>query len=491
MAAPETERQIVWLWAKMLMLVHIHLIIFLVLFTNHVVPSSIVKSLPGFSGSLPFRLETGYIVVDEKEDVQFFYYYVESEGNPRDDPLMFWFTGGPGCSALCGLAFEIGPIKFNMVEYDGSLPTLVLNPYSWTKAASIIFVDAPVGTGFSFSRSLEGVQTGDSVYAKRTLNFLRMWLLAHPEFSSHPLYLGGDSFSGIIIPIIAEKIAESAEANQILGINLQGYVLGNPATDIELDGNSKVEFAHRMALIPDELYRSVKKTCKGQYTATHKNDSLCAKDLEAISVCTENLSEGYILDPNCYRYMSDYDQKMDDNRRSLLENPVKRNPFQRSLNLGFPPLENPNFGCRNYVNKLVYHWANDKTVQVALHIQKGTVKTWIRCDRNLPYRHQVDNVVSYHKSLNSRGYRALIYSGDHDMMIPYIGTQTWIKSLNLPISGQWRPWIVDDEVAGYVTEYSKGSFTFATVKGGGHTAPEYYPKECLAMFKRWISQEPL
>ncbi|POO00688.1 hypothetical protein TorRG33x02_033190, partial [Trema orientale] len=100
--------QIAWLWAKMLKLVHIHLIIFLVLFTNRVVPSSIVKSLPGFSGSLPFRLETGYIIVDEKEDVQFFYYYVESEGNPRDDPLMFWFTGGPGCSALCGLAFEIG-----------------------------------------------------------------------------------------------------------------------------------------------------------------------------------------------------------------------------------------------------------------------------------------------------------------------------------------------------------------------------------------------
>ncbi|POO00687.1 Serine carboxypeptidase-like, partial [Trema orientale] len=373
--------------------------------------------------------------------------------------------------------------------YNGSLPTLVLNPYSWTKAASIIFVDAPVGTGFSFSKSLKGVLTGDFVYANRSLNFLRMWLLAHPEFSSLPLYLGGDSFSGMIIPIIAEEIAKSTEANRILGINLQGYVLGNPATDAKLDGNSKVKFAHSMAIISDELYESVKKTCKGQYTGTHKND-MCARDLEAISVCIENLSEPNVLDPNCDRDISDNDQKMDDNGRSLLEKPLKPNPIQRRLNFG-GPLENPKFGCRNYVNKLVYHWANDVTVQEALHIQKGTIKTWIRCDRNLPYMHQVGSVVSYHERLNSRGYRALIYSGDRDMMVPYIGTQAWIKSLNLTISGQWRPWMVGDEIAGYVTEYSKGSFTFATVKGGGHTAPEYYPKECLAMFKRWISQEPL
>lgn len=49
-----------------------------------------------------------YIGVDEKDDVQLFYYFVESERNPRDDPLLLWLTGGPTCSALSGLAFEIG-----------------------------------------------------------------------------------------------------------------------------------------------------------------------------------------------------------------------------------------------------------------------------------------------------------------------------------------------------------------------------------------------
>lgn len=53
-----------------------------------------------------------YITVDEKDDVQLFYYFVESERNPSDDPLLLWLTGGPSCSALSGLAFEIGILPF-------------------------------------------------------------------------------------------------------------------------------------------------------------------------------------------------------------------------------------------------------------------------------------------------------------------------------------------------------------------------------------------
>lgn len=47
----------------------------------------------------------------ESEAIQLFYYFVESERNPKEDALFLWLTGGPGCSAFSGLIYEIGEIE--------------------------------------------------------------------------------------------------------------------------------------------------------------------------------------------------------------------------------------------------------------------------------------------------------------------------------------------------------------------------------------------
>ncbi|KAJ0582986.1 putative sinapoylglucose--sinapoylglucose O-sinapoyltransferase [Helianthus annuus] len=73
-----------------------------------VASQTIVKALPGYPDPLPFKLETGYIGVGEDEAVQLFYYFVESEGNPDEDPLIIWLAGGPGCGTLRAFFFEIG-----------------------------------------------------------------------------------------------------------------------------------------------------------------------------------------------------------------------------------------------------------------------------------------------------------------------------------------------------------------------------------------------
>lgn len=42
----------------------------------------------------------------------------------------------------------------------------------------------------------------------------------------------------------------------------------------------------------------------------------------------------------------------------------------------------------------------------------------------------------------------IIDSGDHDMNFPYVGTEQWIKSFNLPIESPWDPWFVNTQIAG-------------------------------------------
>lgn len=53
--------------------------------------------------------------MDDLEEVQLFYYFVESERNPVEDPLVLWLTGGPGCSGFSALAYEIGKPCFSFM----------------------------------------------------------------------------------------------------------------------------------------------------------------------------------------------------------------------------------------------------------------------------------------------------------------------------------------------------------------------------------------
>ncbi|KAF3791753.1 hypothetical protein EJ110_NYTH13668 [Nymphaea thermarum] len=49
---------------------------------------------------------------------------------------------------------------------------------------------------------------------------------------------------------------------------------------------------------------------------------------------------------------------------------------------------------------------------------------------------------------------------------------------------------VNIEVNRYTVKYAP-NVTYATVKGGGHTAPEYRPKECYHMYERWLTGKSL
>ncbi|XP_059459934.1 serine carboxypeptidase-like 7 [Corylus avellana] len=462
-----------------------HMILVFLLLLLQVCPElavsrSTVKYLPGFRGTLPFELETGYVAVGDSEDVQLFYYFVKSERSPKDDPLLLWLIGGPGCSAWTGVAYEIGPLNFKMEEYNGSLPELVLNPHSWTKECSIIFVDSPVGTGFSYGRTPTASQSSDSKQVDHLHQFLVKWLIDHSEFVSNAFYVGGHSFTGITIPILVQRISSGNEEGVRPLINLQGYILGNPMTDPILDGNSVIPSAYGLGFISDELYESLKTTCGGEYVIISPRNAECLNYVQAFYECLSGINFVHVLESSC-AFASPKPQVTFDRRRSLYQN------LQVFLD---PDPSLPPFGCLTYGYLLSRYWANDDGVRKALHTRKGSIGEWERCKFGLRYTHDVQSTFEYHVKLSTEGYRSLIYSGDHDLEVPSLGTQAWIRYLNHSIVDDWRSWIVQGQVAGYTRTYSN-RMTFATVKGGGHTAPEYRPEECFIMFKRWISHEAL
>jgi serine carboxypeptidase-like clade 1 len=114
----------------------LHLLLLLLFSVNVAFAGTLVTSLPGFDGELPFKLYTGYVnmtllmfcdgfshdfaywvslifryVNVSTGNAEMFYYFIESEGNPKEDPVLLWYSGGPGCSAFNGLIYENGTIS--------------------------------------------------------------------------------------------------------------------------------------------------------------------------------------------------------------------------------------------------------------------------------------------------------------------------------------------------------------------------------------------
>ncbi|XP_035839138.1 serine carboxypeptidase-like 18 isoform X3 [Helianthus annuus] len=145
------------------------------------------------------------------------------------------------------------------------------------------------------------------------------------------------------------------------------------------------------------------------------------------------------------------------------------------------------------------YWANNKVVQKALHVREGTIETWHKSNYSLQYDMNKEDTVYYsydifssvddHRQLVARNSQVLIINGDHDMNFPYIGTEQWIKSLDLPTESPWKPWFASNQVAGYRTRYAKNGYTltYATIKGAGHVVALNKPKEAFSMVDEWLS----
>ncbi|KAL7236397.1 hypothetical protein ACSBR1_019642 [Camellia fascicularis] len=318
-----------------------YFLLLLLLSAQAVLGGHIVKYLPGYDGELPFKLETGYVRVNESE---LFYYFIESQGNPQEDPIFLWLTGGPGCSSFFGLVYEIGPMEFVIQNYTGGLPKLRYYPYAWTKSASIILLDAPVGTGFSYSRTADGWPTSDSKSAEQSYQFLTKWFDEHPQYLAVQLFVGGDSYSGITVPLVTKKIVDGNKDGVKPFMNLKGYLLGSPRTDSVIDENSKVVFAHRMALISDEIYKNAKKGCNETCVNVDPANTACRVALGNIKTCIKDLFPNDILEPKCVFTTPDPGEEPAA-RRSLEEGP---SDFLLS-----PPMI-PNLWCRNFNYALSY-----------------------------------------------------------------------------------------------------------------------------------------
>ncbi|KAI9830790.1 MAG: hypothetical protein M1826_004424 [Phylliscum demangeonii] len=136
----------------------------------------------------------------EAEDRQLYFWFFPTDNPAGQDEITIWLNGGPGCSSLEGFLQENGPISWQHGTFKP-----VPNPYSWTNLTNLLYVEQPVGTGFS-----QGTPTATSEgdVAAQFLGFFENFV---DTFGLHnkKIFVTGESYAGAYVPYIADAMLNS------------------------------------------------------------------------------------------------------------------------------------------------------------------------------------------------------------------------------------------------------------------------------------------
>ncbi|KAJ5742693.1 uncharacterized protein N7511_011094 [Penicillium nucicola] len=164
---------------------------------------------------------TGWLDIGHKH---LFFWYFDSQNDPANDPLTLWTNGGPGSSSMIGLFQEIGPCLIN--EYGNGT---VSNPWAWNQNTSLLFVEQPVGVGFSYIDEGYDVPRDSKEAAVDMHRFLQLFITEiFPDKQFSDVHLSGESYAGKYIPYLgAEIITQNERYPQETQINLKSCLVGN------------------------------------------------------------------------------------------------------------------------------------------------------------------------------------------------------------------------------------------------------------------------
>jgi len=405
-----------------------------------------------------------------------FYWFVESQNNPSTDPVVLWLNGGPGCSSLDGFLYEHGPFRFDRSgtgNIFSSNDHLRANPFSWNKVANVLYLEAPAGVGFSYSNTTSDYFTNDNKTAADNYQFLVNFFQGFPEFQQNDFYIAGESYAGIYVPTLAYYTHMMNLQSNNIPINLKGILVGNGVTDEVYDSTSFIQFAYNHALYSPNLYtKIVENNC-----LNGANSIECGKLLIEMHSQIGNVNI-YDIYKRCY----------EGDTSSFVDSKSAYHPLRSGPHVGLDP------PCIN--NAAATQYLNMEATRTAIHARSiAQIGPWEICSDKVHYNKLYPSVLSAYELL-TQYYRVLIYTGDSDGAVPYVGTVEWIQQLEAGNTPQkdWVAWTVNadgsagynatSQVAGYTTVYP--NINLVTFKGAGHMVPQYKPREAFAMFSSFL-----
>ncbi|CAH1183826.1 unnamed protein product [Phaedon cochleariae] len=407
-------------------------------------------ALVHFNGFKNVQSYAGYLTVDKTFNSNLFFWFFPALADYKNAPVILWLQGGPGATSLIGLFAENGP--FLVKNKKG----LRVRPYAWTNTHSVIYIDNPAGTGYSFTNG--GYAQNETKVGQDLYNALLQFFTLFPDIQKNEFYVAGESYAGKYVPAISYTILKSNPGAK-LKINLQGLSIGNGLCDPEHQfqyGN----YLYQLGLI-DSNVQKIFQDQEQQAVTYIKN-----KQFDKAFQIFNSLLDGDLNNPS-----------------TLFKNATG---FTNYFNFLYP--DDPN--NLEIANMGKYIQRND--IRAAIHVGNSTFNGEDPTVEKFLVGDIMQSVAPWISELLSN-YRVLIYNGQLDIIVAYPLTVNFLQNLQFSGADQYKmaaryQWRVGKDLAGYVKV--AGNLTEILVRDAGHMVPADQPQWAFDLISRFTRNKP-
>ncbi|XP_041633736.1 retinoid-inducible serine carboxypeptidase [Cheilinus undulatus] len=416
---------------------------------------------PGFSGPVSGKEAWGYVEVRDGAHMFWWLYYADS----MDLPLVMWLQGGPGGSGSgFGNFEEIGPLDRNLEPRKSS----------WIQASSVLFVDNPVGTGFSYTDRPDGYATNVSMVASDMLVLLQDFFKQKEEFQSVPFYIFSESYGGKMAAAISLTLIK-AIAQGSLKCNFAGVALGDswisPLDSVMTWG----PYLYSTSLLDDFGLADVSSAADAVKRAVEQQQFEKATELWSVA---ETVVEQNTNGVNFYNILTqEPDEKV---AASAGENYISLQARRH-----IRPLHSQS------LSELMNGPIRRKLGIIPQNVTWGGQAEEVFSNMAGDFMKPVVDVVD---QLLTAGVNVTVYNGQLDLIVDTMGQELWVKKLKwegLPGFNKLRWTALDDPASPGITGAfykTHENFSFYWILKAGHMIPSDQGPMALQML-RMITQQ--
>ncbi|KAK4433875.1 Serine carboxypeptidase-like 50 [Sesamum alatum] len=398
--------------------------------------------------------KSGYLKVNSTTGSSIFYTFYEAQNSYNKNtsisdtaaPILIWLQGGPGCSSMIANLYELGPW---LVNQDLSLAP---NPGSWNRIFGLLFLDNPIGTGFSFASSSHEIPRNQHDVAKHLFTAIKKFVALDGSFKSRPIYITGESYAGKYLPALGYYILKK---NSVLPsdkrVNLAGVAIGNGLTDPEIQVATHAVNAYNLGLINEKqktLLEKIQLEAVGFVRSGSWNEATDARK-RVLKTLTNMTGLATLYD-----------------FRRLI-------PYQDEL-------------VARFLNNVEVKKALGAKESLVFQVCSDVVGEALNDDVMKSVRYMVEFLVTKTK--------VLLYQGQCDLRDGVVSTLAWMKKMKWEgihefLEAERKVWRVDGKLAGYVQKWE--SLSHVVVLNAGHLVPTDQPMNSQVMIEDWVLQRGL